>query len=110
MGTLIWTGRQWNWQKAQDKQKCSVRWVVDLQSIVLLELQMADRPRRWLWVERGVMGAAAWLAFRRALVGGVNVLAEATDDETDFAADYLSSARRPHIPPAPLTQQPPLHF
>jgi len=97
IGTLAWTGREWIWQQAQDKQKCRVRWGADFQSVVLLELQMTGRPGKWLWVDRGVMGAGAWRSFRRALVGAANAPVEAAEDETVFAVGYLSSARKPHI-------------
>ena len=84
VGLLAWTGRGWIWQQAQGQQSCSVRWCVDLQSFVLLELQMQQGQRQWLWVERGAHSVASWRAFRRALVAANNTLAEEGEGETDF--------------------------
>ena len=95
-GILAWTGRQWIW-KQQTKQECTVRWAVDLQTIVLLKLKTKQGQRQWLWVERGANSAASWLAFRRALVAGNKVLDENGDDDADFSSDYLIPAQQPHI-------------
>jgi hypothetical protein len=85
-GLLAWTGRQWFWHRAQDKQICSVRWRMDLQSVVLLELHVQGRPSTCLWIERGALGAASWMAFRRALVGASEPWIAADDEKTDFSA------------------------
>ncbi len=98
VGLLAWTGREWVWQQAQDKRCCSIRWRIDLQSVVLLELQTQGRESRCLWVERGAQGAASWKALRRALVGASNPLTAEGDDGTDFSAAHsLSPPRPPHI-------------
>jgi len=104
MGVLTWTGGEWRWQKAQEKQKCGVHCYLDLQSIVLIELQTQDRQRQWLWVERGAHSAVPWLAFRRALVAGNRELELAGDDETDFSLGHLIPPEQPHMQVKPVAQ------
>ena len=114
-GALRWTGREWHWLQAQvllDLEICTLRWVLDLQTVALVHARPADGSGsgRWLWLERGAQSAEAWMALRRALLSSANSATSAGLETlhgqtaafggtTIFSADHLTGPQAPQIEP-----------
>ncbi|MFM6991880.1 MAG: hypothetical protein ACKOWD_11445 [Rhodoferax sp.] len=90
-GVLVWSGRRWAWQTADEHQACELDWRVDFQSLVLVLLTTQAGARRWLWVERDDQNAAAWPPFRRALVASRLHVDGGGGDDAGIPPGYLSS-------------------
>lgn len=79
VGLLHWTGHQWRWlrqrQTAVSVTPCVLRWVMDFQTVALVQLlpTAGHKTSLWLWLERGAQGSAAWAALRRALVASAQM-------------------------------------
>jgi len=89
VGLLHWTGQDWRWvherKSSPSHSPCDLRWVLDFQTVVLVQLRPSadQKPSTWLWLERGVQGAAPWAALRRALVASTQMEGPPPDDAGD---------------------------
>ena len=112
VGLLRWTGREWHWRQAgsaQDAQVCTLRWVLDLQTVALVHLGAASGSgaHRWLWLERGTHNATAWTALRRALLASatsagqetLRAQAAAFGGTTIFSIGHLTAPHAPQLEP-----------
>ena len=64
---LRWDGEGWSWSCAGHDAACSVRWTMDLQHWMLLQLRQEDGHQEWVWLRRKAL-AKNWFALRRALI------------------------------------------
>jgi len=109
VGVLRWTGSEWHWLQAPVIQVCALRWVLDLQTVVLVyaDPEYGSRASRWLWLERGAQSPLAWSALRRALLASATsrvqetprAQATAFSGTTILYADYLSWPQTPQLEP-----------
>lgn len=68
-GQLTWDGECWHWDTFGDRsssEDCTLSVVADVQSALLLLLEMPGYTRRWFWIERGSQ-PERWMDLRRAV-------------------------------------------
>lgn len=115
-GVLRWTGKEWQLLPAHlttlvhlapSAQVCTVRWVLDLQTVALVHVgpEFGEGQSRWLWLERGEQELPPWVALRRALVGsalnaqqdGEGRRVGAEGGAIISAVGYLTGSQVPHL-------------
>lgn len=115
VGVLRWTGQEWQLLSAHlaplawSAQVCTLRWVLDFQTVALVQVGVASGKgtSRWFWLERGAQNLAPWTALRRALVASaLNAEREveggragAESGATISFAGYLTGSQVPHLRP-----------
>lgn len=67
VAVLRWDGQNWFWSRGSDDAICMAKWVMDLQLWMLLQVQLPDGSREWLWLRRKAL-AKNWYPLRRALI------------------------------------------
>lgn len=66
-GSISWDGVAWHWAVGARSVRVLPETVLDLQSALLLRLQMAeDRGVAWVWLDRA-SSPSRWMALRRAI-------------------------------------------
>ena len=67
IGSISWDGVAWHWAVGVRSVRVLPETVLDLQTALLLRLQMAeDRGVAWVWLDRA-SSPARWMALRRAI-------------------------------------------
>jgi hypothetical protein len=66
-GLLQWDGQHWSWSVAGDPQPCSLRLVLDFQTVLLVGVKTDARQLVWLWLEPK-SADSKWTALRRAVI------------------------------------------
>ena len=66
-GLLQWDGQHWSWSVAGDPQPCSLRLVLDFQTVLLVGVKTDARQLAWIWLEPK-SADSKWTALRRAVV------------------------------------------
>ncbi len=73
VGSFSWDGVTWHWSSGARSLRVLPETVLDLQSALLLRLQVADgKEVAWVWLDR-VSAPAHWLALRRAVYCGTRL-------------------------------------
>jgi len=67
VAVLRWDGQNWFWSCGPDDASCMAKCVMDLQRWMLLQVQLPDGSREWLWLRRKAL-AKNWYPLRRALI------------------------------------------
>ena len=66
-GLLQWDGQHWSWSLAGDPQPCSLRLVLDFQTVLLVGVETDARQLAWIWLEPK-SADSKWTALRRAVI------------------------------------------
>jgi len=80
---LRWDGQAWLWSCNQEDAACSVRWMMDVQHGMLLQVELPGGKQQWLWLWRKAH-AKNWFALRRALIFS----ASTTDDRAESGLSW----------------------
>jgi hypothetical protein len=66
-GLLQWDGQHWSWSLAGDPEPCSLRLVLDFQTVLLVGVKTNRHQSEWLWLEPK-SDDSKWVSLRRAVI------------------------------------------